>query len=183
MRFSLPIVFLAGLILLSCGQSAKTQSEVKYESKAITPIIPVGYEIYFLASRTSINPPDEITLDSNGQMVVISQQLMQDGTWKKPKGLAKLEPEDKAVLDSIISEDILYTISEEDVLPPCSGGADYIIKIDRKDRNRIFSLKANTCAIDENTLSGRQRAVFRKLIELFESMRVKYRPQFLNKGN
>jgi hypothetical protein len=181
MRFNLLLLFCVGLI--SCGQSAKTQTEVNSDKKTITPVIQAGYEIYLLASRTAINPPDEITLDSNGQMVVISQQLMQDGTWKKPKGLAKIEPEDKALLDSLIGDDILYSISEEDVLPPCPDGADYIIKIDRKDRSRIFSLKANTCAIEENTLSGRQRPVFKKLITLFEAMRSKYRPAFFNKGN
>ena len=177
MRFNI-LVFFSGLVLLSCGQSAKTQTEVNNEAKPLLPVIPAKYEIYFIASRTPTNPPDEITIDSNGQMVTLSQQLMADGKWKTPKGLARLEPEDKIVLDSLVFNDLLYSIMLEDVIPPCPNGSTYVIKIERKDRKEVFSLETNACAITENTLSATQRPVFRRLIQLFESMRVKYRPRF-----
>lgn len=171
------VIFSAGL-LISCGPAAKTQNQVENKENPTTPIIPIKYEVYFLASRTSVHPPDEYTIDTNGQMVIVSQQLMADGKWKKPKGLAFLEHEDKVILDSLVADDLLYSIKAEDVLPPCSDGADYSIMVVRKDKKLSLSLKTNTCAIIENTLPGSQRPVLKKLLQLFESMRGKYRPLF-----
>lgn len=171
------VIFCAGL-LISCGPSTKTQNQVENKEKPIISIKPVKYEVYFLASRTSVHPPDEYTIDTNGQMVIVSQQLMSDGNWKKPKGLAFLEPEDKVILDSLVADELLYTIKAEDVLPPCPDGADYSIMVVRKDKKLSLSLKTNTCAMIENTLSGSQRPIIKRLLQLFESMRGKYRPAF-----
>ena len=178
MRFRILLFLFPALLLLSCAPSAKTQTQVITDKTPILPVIPVKYEFYFITSRTPTSPPDEISLDSNGQMVAKTQQLMPDGKWKNPKGLAKIEPEDKIALDSLISNDLLYSIMEEDVQPQCPEGSAYIIKIDRKDLKHVFSLKTNVCAITETTLSSSQRVVFRNLMQLFEAMRVKYRPSF-----
>ena len=171
------LVFLF-LVLIGCGSSQDTEKDSKIQVNPPIPQIPLKYEVYILGSRTANNPPDEITIDSNGQMVIISQQLMPDGKWKKPKGLAVLEDKDRMALDSLVADSLLYSITDADVLPPCSNGADYIVKIARLDIKRTYSLKTNTCAADENTLSGPQRIIIRRLIRQFEAMRSKYRPQF-----
>lgn len=165
-------------LLIGCGTSKNTEKESKLEVNPPIQQIPLKYEVYILASRTANNPPDEITIDSNGLMVFISQQLMPDGKWKKPKGLAQFEDVDKVSLDSLVSDSALYAITDADVLPPCATGADYTIIIKRLDIHKSLSLKTNTCATDENTLSGLQRSLFRRLIRQFEAIRSKYRPQF-----
>ncbi len=172
------LVFFSACLFIACGPSAKTQSQVENELNAPIAVVTIKYEVYFIASRTPVHPPDEFTIDTNGQMVIVSQQLMQDGKWKKPKGLAMIEEPEKAILDSLVADELLYSIPAEDVQPPCSDGGDYSIIVVRKDKKLNFSLKTNTCAINENTLSGRQRVILKRLLQLFESMRVKYRPQF-----
>lgn len=179
MRNSL-ILGILGLFSLSCGTSSKSTDQVDNSTKTVSQTAPLRYEIYLLASRTTIHPPDEITIDTNGQMVAISQQLMNDGKWKNPKGLAMLEEVDKVILDSIIADERLYTINAEDILPPCADGADYTILVARRDKPMKISLKTNSCAATENTLSGGQRTAFKKLLQLIDTVRVKYRPLFRN---
>src|SRR5688572_20186247 len=100
------LVFFSACLFIACGPSANTQNQVENKQNTTTPLIPLKYEVYFLASRTPVHPPDEFTIDTNGQMVIVTQQLMQDGKWKKPKGLAIIEEPEKLLLDSLVADDL-----------------------------------------------------------------------------
>ena len=136
------------------------------------------YRIYFMGSRTLESPPDEITIDTNLHMTFLTQQQMQDGRWRQPKGIAMLEPADQDSLEAILHDSELYTMKQEDVYPLCPEGSEHVYRIERKDKDLLLAIKTNTCAKIVNSLNSRQRVLLRRLIDYFEKLRKNYRPQF-----
>lgn len=173
-KYSLLVV----LFIIGCGTSQEVKKDEGHK-EAITADIPVSYRLYFRASRTLQSPPDEVSIDTTGQMVFVTQQRMSDGTWRSPKGLAFLEPKHADSLIALITDSLLYTIRQEDVISPCPDGADYDIRIERMDKKWTLATRTNTCARTANLLTGERRQLIKRLIDLFEEIRGFYRPRLV----
>ena len=176
--------FLSVLIALaSCGTTKNTQTTLPKEERTISIASKAPtYNIYYYASNTLTLPNDEITIDSTAYVIYTSQQKMQTGNWRSPKGVSFLEPEDKDTLYSILSDTSLFHINSDDVSPECPDGSELRIKITRSDLRQSLAITTNTCASEYNLLSGATKKQFKRLLAYFEKMRTNYRPKYPEKG-
>src|SRR4051812_25653100 len=86
--------------LLSCSSKTVTKNEEKKEGVKTAPVTPkmFTYSLSLEAPATIKHPHDGFWIDTSGQMTFETDQHMKNGTWKKPRGLAYLEPKDEDTL-------------------------------------------------------------------------------------
>jgi hypothetical protein len=169
----LPILF---LFLISCQSAKQTTTETTYPTPGS-----VGAALYFKGTSTLTMPNDEFTIDTAGRVLFTSQQLMSEGNWREPKGVAYLEPKDADTLRMLLLNDSnLYQIKSEDVNGACPEGT-MLIKLYRTDRTSPTIIETSTCAAEYNTLYGKTRKDFKVLIRFLHRCRDFYRPMYLDK--
>jgi hypothetical protein len=183
MKTKLPVYIAISIVLLSSCSSTKTQTTTP--TKVAEPVQKevakknFTFSFYFLGSSTLTMPADEITVDTTGQMVFVTQQRLSDGSWTKPRGLAYLEPKDHDSLISFISDTEFFHINNEDVLEECAEGSDITFRLYRTDLTKGLELRTSTCASEYNLLVGRKRQLFKKFMAFFQDIRERYRPKII----
>jgi hypothetical protein len=178
----LPYLAICIMLLASCSttQTVTTKSVKAAEPvQKDTPQKRFTFSFYFLGSSTLTMPADEITVDTTGQMVFVTQQRLSDGSWTKPRGLAYLEPKDLDSLLSFISDTEFFHINNDDVLEECAEGSDIIFRLYRTDLSHGLDLKTSTCAAEYNLLVGKKRQLFKKFMVFFQDIRERYRPKIV----
>jgi hypothetical protein len=171
---------LASCSLISCSSKSVSKTEEKNESKKVVLITPkmFTYSISLEAPASIKHPHDGFWIDTSGQMTFETDQHMKNGSWKKPRGLAYLEPKDEDSLLTFIRKDAFFSIEESDVSPQCPNGDQYILQLYRSDLNKKITLHTNTCASDFNLLTGEMRKVFPQFLAFIGRLRDRYRPLF-----
>lgn len=176
------IMLFAGL--LSCSRTKPvSKNEQKTESpKKITPSsLAFVYHFHVTTLGLGANKHhDEMSIDTNGQMMFKAQQHFKNGDWKEIPGMAFIEPRDEDTLLSYLKQDALFSIGESDVTPQCPDGETYSIIMYRSDLKKEVRFKTNSCAKEFNLLFGVKRKLFPGFLSYIDRLRDKYRPQYMD---
>ena len=173
------LLLAASLGLASCSSMKNTSSDQKGSSLAAHKgPDTIKYSFYLRVDGSMSTQPDEIFVDTTGQMTYNTQQHMRTGQWKNPTGFAYLDKTDDDTLFSYINYNKLFDVSEEDVKPQCPNGDQLFLSIYRSDINKKISIHTNTCSEEFNLLSGDVRRAFQELVAFSMRLRDKYRPRF-----
>jgi hypothetical protein len=166
---------------ISCGGTKALDKAAEKTAPKVTipqPIHSYKYKLHLNASGSRTTSHDDINIDTNGQMIFDTQQLMKDGTWQSPHGMAFLDPRDADTLLSFIKIDALFSIDESDVSTSCPNGDRYLLQITRTDPPKKLSITTNTCSSEYNLLVGEQRKIYPAFLAYMGRLRRKYRPLF-----
>jgi hypothetical protein len=125
---------------------------------------------------TGTTPFDSWTMDTTGSMNVRTSRRIAGRNFQNLNAMAQLDPLDRDSLRLLIREGKLFAIDSLDVTQQCTGNEHYFVKIVPLLAMQPVSLSFDACAADYNLLLEPQRRYFRKLIDWWERMRVKYRP-------
>jgi hypothetical protein len=191
-----PLIFLAvflvaflsiggvGVVLSGCNSTSSTLKPTTPDSLTAattgkTADTPFHFSFFFSGSGGGNKPQDSFKMDTNGLMAIKTVAKSSKGTWRTINALAMLEPPDMDTLIQMIRKGNLTTIDPMDIGQLCTPDELYVLDIIPTPSTSPHSLVAqfNGCAADYNLLLGDQRVYFRKIVDWFERMRVKYRPE------
>ena len=125
---------------------------------------------------TGTTPFDSWTLDTSGSMNVRTSRRTSGRNFQNLNAMAQLDAPDIDSLRQLIRLGKLYAIDSSDLTQQCPGGEHYFVKIVPLLAIQSASLSFDACAVDYNLLLEPQRRYFRRLIDWWQRMRVKYRP-------
>ncbi|HEY3873925.1 MAG TPA: hypothetical protein VGM92_00480 [Candidatus Kapabacteria bacterium] len=128
-----------------------------------------------MGTETGYEPCDTWTMDTTGTMVV-ETFVTQNGKKHEVHGIATLDPQDMDSLRTMIRFGKLYTIDSADLNEQCGSAEYYAIRLVPLAPVSALSATLDSCAADYNLLLEPQRAYFRRFIDWWERMRLKYRP-------
>ena len=140
------------------------------------PLPRLKFSMYISGSGIHYKPFDSFTIDTNGMMGVHTMHRTAKGDWRSLNGLASLDPPDMDTLRMLIFQGKLYEIDSSDVTQQCPADEIYNLNIVPLEGRKPVRLQFNECATDYNLLLEPQRRYFRMLVDWFERMRIKYRP-------
>jgi hypothetical protein len=170
------------LFITACQSNSVTKQSVKTIAKADTvrqhpvPLPWFKFSVYISGSGLNNKPFDSFTIDTNGVMGVHTTRRTALGKWDAVSGVAQLDAPDFDTLRLLVLRGKLYEIDSSDMTEQCAGDEEYNINIVPLIGRKPVRLVIAACAADYNLLLEPQRLYFRKLIDWFERMRVKYRP-------
>ncbi|GEM_PF-2192794 len=169
-------------ILVACQSKQVSQSTAPKPGITTAPIdstlLPPNFLYSFFISGGGIDdkPSDTWTIDTTGTMAVHTTKRTAAGKFRTLNGVAALDPPDADTLRMLIRIGKLYAIDSNDVTQQCAGDEHYFVKIVPIGTKTFANLSFDACAADYNLLLQPQRKYFRMLIDWWERMRVKYRP-------
>jgi hypothetical protein len=185
MKFRYAILFFS-IVLASCASKQAEKSTPSHAPASVTPQnpLPKDFKFSFFISGsgdesvtdTGTKPFDVWTLDTNGYMNVRTSRRTEK-TFQNLNAMAQLDPPDMDSLRLLIRNGKLYALDSSDLTQQCMSDEHYIVKIVPLLAIKPVSLSFDACATDYNLLLAPQRQYFRKFIEWWERMRVKYRPE------
>ena len=185
-------LLLAACVAISCSSKIATKTSVNDSSRSVgasqgtsrgssgetpapsTP--PFKFSFRISGSGLGPKPYDSFLMDTNHQMGVHTAKRGADGKFRPINALAALDPQDFDTLQQMIVKGKLFLIDSNDVTEVCPEDELYQVDIVPLAATKPVRLAFSTCATDYNLLLQPERTYFRKLIEWFERMRVKYRP-------
>ncbi len=168
-------LLLAAFCIISCASKPPVKISEPVGKPAFSPA-PFKFSFRISGSGLGTKPYDMFLMDTNHAMGVHTTKRGANGKFRTINALAMLEPNDFDTLQQLIMKGNLYALDSVDITQVCPEGELYqldIIPLAAMDPVRI---KFSECAVDYNLLLQPQRTYFRKLIEWFERMRTKYRP-------
>jgi hypothetical protein len=177
---TLSVIIILSAAFFSCSSSKSvTTSKSETDQKTVPPPAQTfTYTLRLVASGSLNTPHDEIFLDTSGQITFNTDQRLKKGGWKRPRGLAFIEPRDEDTLLHFIQQEELFSIQESDITPQCPEGDQYLLKIHRSDLKNDLTVNTNTCASEFNLLSGSKRKLFSSFLTYIGRLRDRYRPGF-----
>ncbi|HET6399916.1 MAG TPA: hypothetical protein VFH95_00805 [Candidatus Kapabacteria bacterium] len=125
---------------------------------------------------TGTIPSDSWTLDTSGSVNVRTSRRTAGQNFQNLNALAQLDLPDMDSLRSLIRIGKLYALDSSDLTQQCAGDEHYIVRIVPLLTIKPVSLSFDACAADYNLLLQPQRRYFRRFMDWWERMRVKYRP-------
>ncbi|MFI5202715.1 MAG: hypothetical protein ACHQNE_10040 [Candidatus Kapaibacterium sp.] len=186
MKFKYTILLLA-VAFASCATRQAEKSTPSHAVAATAPSenpLPKNFKFSFFISAsgdesvtdTGTIPFDTWTLDTTGSMNVRTSRRTSGLNFQNLNALAQLDPPDMDSLRSLIRMGKLYALDSSDLTQQCMGDEHFIVRIVPLLTMKPVSLSFDACAADYNLLLQPQRRYFRKFIDWWERMRVKYRP-------
>jgi hypothetical protein len=182
MKITIKILFLP-LLLASCQskqaeRSASDASQTPIAKSQIANPLPEKFKfsLYVSATGTNTKPPDAWTLDTSGSLNIHTSKRIALGKYQDLNAMATLDPPDLDSLKMFIRIGTLYSIDSSDLNQQCAGDEHYVLKIVPLAATPSLSASFDACAVDYNLLLGTHRGYFRKFINWWERMRIKYRP-------
>ena len=181
-------LLLAACVAISCSSkiATKTSSDYSLRSASVSQGLssetpapstpPFKFSFRISGSGLGPKPYDSFLMDTNHQMGVHTAKRGADGKFRPINALAALDPQDFDTLQQMIVKGKLFLIDSNDVTEVCPEDELYQVDIVPLAATKPVRLAFSTCATDYNLLLQPERTYFRKLIEWFERMRVKYRP-------
>ena len=115
-------------------------------------------------------------MDTTGLMTVKAVTPDSPGHWSTVNALAQLDQPDYDSLSTMIQKGRLWAIDSTDIDQQCAGDELYNIMIVPTNDTVHLHTTFQSCAQDYNLLLEPQRTQFKRLVQWFERMRVKYRP-------
>ena len=125
---------------------------------------------------TGTIPFDAWTLDTTGNMNVRTSHRTTGLNFQNVNALAQLDSPDLDSLRLLIRDGKLYALDSMDLTQQCAGDEHFIVRIIPLLAMKPVNLSFDACAADYNLLLQPQRRYFRKFIDWWERMRIKYRP-------
>ncbi len=191
-RFCTRVVFLVGVVfamafLASCASQKPvvTVSPTPTHSMAAPPAAAVApapvFTFYISGSGTDKKRSDTYKMDTARMMDVGTARKRKDGTWQPLTAIAYIEPKDYDSLVKILITYNLFTLDQADLVSNCIGVEMYKLSIWRMDSLGKPAAKGvraefSDCTLDYNLLLEPQRTGLKRLIEWFDYMRPRYRP-------
>jgi hypothetical protein len=182
MKINRSILFFT-LLLASCQSKQIEKSSADTARPAATKIdsanpLPVDFKfsLYISAIGGRNKQPDSWTIDTSGTIAVHTSPMSSQGKYQDLTAMAALDPGDMDSLRMLIRNGRLYAIDSNDLNQQCAGDEHYTLKIVPHAATPSLSLGFDACAADYNLLLEPQRHYFRRFIDWWERMRIKYRP-------
>jgi hypothetical protein len=170
-------VFIVSLSFLAACASKPVQKETP---KAV-PVPDAPFEKFsFRISASGIPskdlPYDMWVMDTNRSMGVHTAKRMKDGKYKPINALAVIDPPDYDSLRDMIVKGKLYEIDSTDVTEVCPEAELYQLDIVPLAAMKPVRIAFSGCAKEYNLLVQPQREYLARLLDWFDRMRKKYRP-------
>ena len=182
MKINNSILFFT-LLLAACQSKQIEKSSIDTAHFPSTMIdsgnpLPVNFKfsLYISAIGGKNKQPDSWTIDTSGTIAVHTSPQTSQGKYKDLTAMASLDPVDLDSLRMLIRNGKLFAIDSSDLNQQCAGDEHYTLKIVPHAATASLSVGFDACAADYNLLLEPQRRYFRKFIDWWERMRVKYRP-------
>ncbi len=180
MKIKIAILFFT-IALASCQSKQATKSSVDTTLAAKREpanVLPANFKfsLYIAATGLNAKPIDSWTLDTTGTITIHTSRQTSHGKYQDLNAIAALDPPDADSLRMLIRMGKLYAIDSNDLNQQCAGDEHYILKIVPLAATPVLEVSFDACAADYNLLLEPQRRYFRKFIDWWERMRVKYRP-------
>ena len=170
------VILLAAIALASCGQKPIVKETPKPALVADAPFEKFSFRMSASGIPSTGKPYDMWVMDTNHNMGVHTTKRGSNGKYHEINALAQLDPPDYDTLRQLIVKGKLYLIDSSDVTQACAGDELYQVDIVPLAAIKPVRLAFSACAKDYNLLLQPQREYFAALIDWFERMRVKYRP-------
>ncbi|MDP4199706.1 MAG: hypothetical protein Q8922_03785 [Bacteroidota bacterium] len=172
-------IFLAACFLVSCSSKTVTRTSNDQTSRTSTAAAKAPFKFSFRISGSGLEnkPYDMLLMDTNHMMGVHTTKRGKDGKFHTINALAQLEPADFDTLQQLIIKGRLYAIDSADVTQVCPEDELYQMDIVPLAEIKPVRLDFSACAADYNLLLQPERTYFRRIIDWFERIRVKYRPE------
>ncbi len=191
-----PLVFrYRGLLLLLLGlASCESEQASKSTGPPVHPAppssvsqnpLPQSFKFSFYisgsgnedVSDTGTKPYDSWTLDTTGELNVRVSRRISLQNHATQSGLAALDRPDMDSLRFFIRQGHLFEIDSSNLNQQCASVEHYTVRIVPLEADvKPVGLSFDACATDYNLLLQPQRRYFKRFIEWWERMRVKYRP-------
>jgi hypothetical protein len=171
------IICILSIALAACQSSQTSKSSLvdSTRSKLATPV-DFKFSFFITGLGDSHGMVDSWTLDTNGIMVVHATRRLSNGKYQKLNALAGLDSIDMDTLRMLILNGKLLTLDSTDLTQQCAGDEHFMMRIVPLSTERPVTLSFDACAADYNLLTGQQRRYFKKFMDWWGRMRVKYRP-------
>jgi len=168
------------IALVACQSSQTTKSNMPDTVKPRLALnaIPADFKFsLFISGGGDKNGAiDSWTLDTNGIMSVHTSIRKAVGKYQSLKALAGLDSVDMDTLRMLIWKGKLQTLDSTDITQQCAGDEHFLMRIVPLSTEMPVTLSFDACATDYNLLIGQQRRYFKKFMDWWGRMRVKYRP-------
>ena len=179
MKKSYIICFLS-LALAACQSNQTSKSNLADSVKPMLAqnAIPADFKfsLFISGSGGERGAIDSWTLDTNGIMAVHASVRKTAGKYQRLRALAGLDSIDMDTLRMLIWKGKLHTLDSTDLTQQCAGDEHFLMRIVPLSTERPVTLSFDACAADFNLLIGQQRQYFKKFMDWWGRMRVKYRP-------
>jgi hypothetical protein len=169
-------IFIATFALASCGQKPVLKETPKAAPVQTAPFEKFSFRMSASGIPSMGKPYDMWVVDTNQAMGVHTTKRGSNGRFRTINALAQLDPPDYDTLRQMILKGKLYEIDSADVTQACADDELYQVDIVPLAAINPVRLAFSACAKEYNLLLQPQREYFAKLIDWFERMRVKYRP-------
>ncbi|MHB8392249.1 MAG: hypothetical protein ACYDBH_22170 [Acidobacteriaceae bacterium] len=185
MKFRI-ILFLTPLFLASCESKRVTKSAEQHPAPAAPQNpLPVNFKFSLflsgsgdeLLSDTGTKPFDSWTMDTSGEMNVRVSRRTQGTHFDNLNAMATLDPPDMDTLRLLIRNGHLFQLDSADLTQQCMNNEHYTLRLAVLSATfPPVSLSFDACATDYNLLLEPQRQYFKRFMDWWERMRIKYRP-------
>jgi hypothetical protein len=174
MRSFQALLLILTLGIAACSSTKPTASANRPDSTVTER--PLVFSFFISGSGGGSKAQDSWTLDTAGMMAVHTLTPTAPGKWNTVNAMAELDPPDRDSLVHFIRTGRLWTVDSTDIDQQCAGDELFAMIIAVLGEPHQLHATFHSCAQDYNLLLEPQRTEFKRLMEWWERMRVKYRP-------
>ncbi len=176
-------IILLSVVLVSCQSKQAEKSNVNSTiaskvSEKLVNGLPANFKFSLFISGTGndTKPPDSWTIDTGGIIAIHTSYRISHAKSQDISAMAALDARDMDTIRQLIRNGKLFAIDSNNLTQQCAGDEHYLLRLVPLAATQSLSASFDACAADYNLLLEPQRQYFRKFIDWWERMRVKYRP-------
>lgn len=171
------VLFIPCVLFASCASKPIIKETPKAAPVKDAPFEKFSFRISGSGIPSQGKPYDVWLMDTNHSMGVHTTNRGANGKFRTINALAQLDAPDYDSLRQMIVKGKLYEIDSTDLTQVCAEEELYQVDIVPLAAMKPVRLAFSACAREYNLLLQPQRQYFARLMDWFERMRIKYRPE------